>query len=159
MRSSTITKHAWPCGGAVRRGGRATIALFACSGDVGARRHAAEWFDVFRHVMDTESRTVIVHRMHLLLRRELGQGIDEARTLADPLYARDVLLVCDAMHGSELPGLAAHYRRVATLPAARPADADELRADADPPTPRGAGGGAAPPARRWLSPARWLARP
>jgi hypothetical protein len=109
--------------------------------------------------MDTDSRTVIVHRMHLLLRRELGQGIDEARTLADPLYARDVLLVCDAMHGSELPGLAAHYRRVHTLTAARPADADELRADADPPTPRGSAGSAAPPARRWLSPARWLARP
>jgi len=52
----------------------------------------------------------IANRIHLLLLRELGQGIDVKRMLAEPLYARDVLLVCDAKPGSDLDSLAQHFR-------------------------------------------------
>jgi hypothetical protein len=44
------------------------------------------------------------------LKRELGQGIDVARMLGEPLYSRDVLFVCDALRGTELPDLARRYR-------------------------------------------------
>jgi hypothetical protein len=58
----------------------------------------------------------IAVRIDTLLLREIDQGIDTARMLAEPHYARDVLLVCDAMRGTEAPDLASHYRR-ATLAA------------------------------------------
>jgi hypothetical protein len=50
-------------------------------------------------------------RINALLQRELGQGIEPARMLAEPLYRRDVLLVCDALRGSEVAELAARFRR------------------------------------------------
>lgn len=52
----------------------------------------------------------IAQRISILLKQELGQGVDAARLVSDPLYARDVLLVCDALQGSELGGLAARFR-------------------------------------------------
>jgi hypothetical protein len=52
----------------------------------------------------------IADRMHTLLVSWLGQGIDSPRMLADPLYARDVLLVCDAMPGTELAQLSQLFR-------------------------------------------------
>jgi hypothetical protein len=126
--------------------------------------------------MDTDARQALAQRIHLLLRRELGQGIDVARTLADALYARDVLLVCDAMTGSELASLALQYRGVEP-PAAR-ASAADVAAPSGPPSlwpqnhadfaasgPAGqdtavlvqrSGIAAAP--RHWLSPSRWLGR-
>ncbi len=58
----------------------------------------------------------IAVRIDALLLREIDQGIDTARMVADSRYARDVLLVCDAMRGTEAPGLAGHFRR-ATLSA------------------------------------------
>jgi hypothetical protein len=61
--------------------------------------------------MNTRRCLKISIRMNGLLRRELGEGIEPARMLADPLYARDVLLVCDALRGSELAELAARLRR------------------------------------------------
>jgi hypothetical protein len=59
-------------------------------------------------------RKKLAQRIDLLLQRELGQGIDSQRMLAQPLYARDVLLVCDAMKGSELAQLAAQFRQATT---------------------------------------------
>ncbi|MDP3084415.1 MAG: hypothetical protein Q8N44_12115 [Rubrivivax sp.] len=55
--------------------------------------------------MNTTERLQIASRIHQRLRRELGQGIDAERLLADRLYARDVLLVCQAL-GGELATLA-----------------------------------------------------
>jgi len=52
----------------------------------------------------------IANRIHLLLLRELGQGVDVKRMLTEPLYARDILLVCEAMPGSDLDSLAKHFR-------------------------------------------------
>ena len=52
----------------------------------------------------------IAQRMNVLLQRELAQGIDVQRMLAQPLYARDVLLVCEAMRDSDLAVLAQQYR-------------------------------------------------
>jgi hypothetical protein len=122
--------------------------------------------------MEPDTRPHIAQRIHLLLRRELGQGIDVVRMQADPLYARDVLLVCDAMPGSELATLAQQFR--ATEPAAAPGAADAGAAshwpqahsdfgaskpagqDSEPPLPPM---GSPATMRHWLSPARWLGRP
>ena len=41
-------------------------------------------------------RLQLATRIHYALLREIGQGIDVGRLLKHPLYARDVLLVCDA---------------------------------------------------------------
>jgi hypothetical protein len=53
----------------------------------------------------------IAGRINALLVREMGQGIDPARMLTEPLYARDVLLVCEALPGSELAELAPKFRQ------------------------------------------------
>jgi hypothetical protein len=122
--------------------------------------------------MDTDTRQQIAHRIHLLLRRELGQGIEEARMLADPLYARDVLLVCDAMPASGLAALAQQFRAIeppagtvraaeAAAPLRWPHEPSGFSAS----RPTGQYSVAALPhgrkpaaARRWLSPTRWLGR-
>ena len=52
----------------------------------------------------------IASRISALLQRELGQGVDAMRMVAEPMYARDVLLVCEAMEGSELAELAPQFR-------------------------------------------------
>jgi hypothetical protein len=64
-----------------------------------------------KRAMNTRRCLKIAARMNGLLKRELGQGLVPARMLAEPLYARDVLLVCEAVRGSELPDLAARFRR------------------------------------------------
>jgi hypothetical protein len=55
----------------------------------------------------------IADRIDALLQAQLGQGIDLQRMLAEPLYARDVLLVCDSHRGHELAELARYYRLAA----------------------------------------------
>ena len=65
-------------------------------------------------VMHTRHGLKIADRIHLLLVREIGQGLDRQRMVNEPLYARDVLLVCDALHGTDGPLLAGHFRRAAT---------------------------------------------
>lgn len=57
-----------------------------------------------------DPRTVLANRIDLHLRQQLGQGIDTARALRDERYVRDVLLVCDAMVGTDLPRLARQFR-------------------------------------------------
>jgi hypothetical protein len=59
-------------------------------------------------------------RIDTRLRAALSEGIDAQRMVADPLYARDVLLVCDAMAGSDLQTLASLYRKAAAPDSARP---------------------------------------
>ena len=76
----------------------------------------------------------IAARMNGLLKSELGQGIVPARMLAEPLYARDVLLVCEALRGNELAELAPRFRQA-------------LAADAD---------GATAPRRSGFSASRFL---
>ncbi len=66
--------------------------------------------------MNTRHCLKIAIRIDALLVRELGQGMDANRMVAEPRYARDVLLVCDAMRDTDAPELAGHYRR-ATLAA------------------------------------------
>jgi hypothetical protein len=43
----------------------------------------------------------------------LGEGINAKRMVSQPLYARDVLLVCDALIGTELQALAVQFRQAA----------------------------------------------
>ena len=108
------------------------------------------------------ARYAIAESIGRLLERDLGEGVDARRMLNDPLYARDVLLVCEAERGSELHALARQFRKA---PAFRMRDPT--------PTAPGAGAGAsrarvpsdlaslaAGEARRrpWYSPARWLGR-
>ncbi|MBA4177327.1 MAG: hypothetical protein C0505_12340 [Leptothrix sp. (in: Bacteria)] len=60
--------------------------------------------------MNSRRSLKIAQRISALLQRELGQGVDAKRMLAEPMYARDVLLVCEALPGSELAELAARFR-------------------------------------------------
>lgn len=60
------------------------------------------------HLSDRQQ---MAQRLHQLLLHELSYGIDVAQLLNEPLYARDVLLVCEALRGTELATLAADYRR------------------------------------------------
>ncbi len=59
-----------------------------------------------------DPRAVIASRIDLQLRRHLGQPVDTHRALHDKRYILDLLLVCDAMEGTELPQLAAQYRAI-----------------------------------------------
>jgi hypothetical protein len=89
--------------------------------------------------MNTRRCLKIAERMNALLLHELGQGVDGLRMVAEPLYARDVLLVCDAMPGTELATLAQQYRVAATEPAQ--ASAAPARAAAGAPRTQQAGPG------------------
>jgi hypothetical protein len=60
------------------------------------------------------SRQQIARRIHQLLLREIGHEIQIERLLAEPRYARDVLLVCDACPGGELVPLAGLFRQAET---------------------------------------------
>jgi hypothetical protein len=59
-----------------------------------------------------DPRTVIASRIDLQLRRHLGQAVDPHRALHDSRYILDLLLVCDAMEGTDLPQLAQQFRTV-----------------------------------------------
>jgi hypothetical protein len=69
----------------------------------------------------------IAARINALLVREMGQGIDPARMLTEPLYARDVLLVCEALPGTELAELAPKFRQALAA-----AEADHEARDGQP---------------------------
>ena len=56
------------------------------------------------------NRLELASRIHQQMLRELGQGIEVERMLTQDRYARDVLLVCDALRGSELAVMAAEFR-------------------------------------------------
>jgi len=124
--------------------------------------------------MDSHHRLNLATRIHLGLMQELGQGIDVKQMLGSALYARDVLLVCQAFPGSDLQRLGEQFRQAtAELIASRaarpsgwlrnssgfglskPATASSYPgfddfADSLPDTRQ--------PARRWLTPSTWFAR-
>ena len=56
------------------------------------------------------SRLQLAQRIQALLARDIEHTIEVDRLLADPRYARDVLLVCEAVPGGELVPLAALFR-------------------------------------------------
>ena len=58
-----------------------------------------------------DQRHIIVSRIDLQLRRHLGQAVDAHRAVSDTRYAKDLLLVCDAMEGTDLPQLASQFRQ------------------------------------------------
>ena len=68
------------------------------------------------------TRLQLAQRIHELLLREIGHAIEVERLLADPRYARDVLLVCDAGPGGELQPLVSLFRQASRPMAARPDD-------------------------------------
>jgi hypothetical protein len=113
--------------------------------------------------MNNARRLQIANRIHLHLLRELNQGIEVGRFLAEPLYARDVLLVCDAMPGSDLASLAQHFRTASAERIEAPGRASDFGRDSSGfdhsrPAPEVDAETAAPPvgARHWYSPSRWL---
>ena len=121
--------------------------------------------------MESPTRPQLANRIHLGLMRELGQGIDVKQMLHSALYARDVLLVCQAYPDTELPQLAEQFRQATadrivrrasraesgfghSKPPLASAGFDQF-AESLPPT------GAArerAPSRRWLTPSTWFAR-
>jgi hypothetical protein len=64
--------------------------------------------------MDTARCQQLAEQLHTLLMQQLGMGLDVARMVGEPLYARDVLLVCAAHPGTALAALAWEYRDAAT---------------------------------------------
>jgi hypothetical protein len=114
-----------------------------------------------------DPRTVIAQHIDRQLRDCLGQGVDAHRALSDSRYARDMLLVCDAMTGTELPQLARQFR-VAGKRIAR--EARRPGHDAGPPQGWAANtsgfGVTQPPAKAdkrqrndkkpWFAPSRWF---
>ncbi len=66
--------------------------------------------------MNTRHCLNIANRIHCLLQAELDQGVDAERMVADRLYARDVLLVCEGFGSGELPQLAQQFRSAALAP-------------------------------------------
>jgi hypothetical protein len=65
--------------------------------------------------MDKQRCLKVALRISARLQSELGEGIDAQRMLSDALYQRDVLLVCDALVGTELQRLAGSFRRAFSL--------------------------------------------
>ncbi len=101
----------------------------------------------------------IGNRINIVLHRQLQTGIDVRRLIDDALYARDVLLVCDAMPGTDLVALARDFRRALAEPpeeadsgwgfdVTRPATDSELPSEQ---AERRARSG-------WFTPSRWLGR-
>ena len=119
--------------------------------------------------MNTRRCLRIAERINSQLVRGLARGIDPQRMLAEPLYARDVLLVCDAHHGSDLASLAQHIRLAAAEPpvasrhpsswgaestgfgASRHSLHSGFDAQSQDPAPSQRAGA-------WYSPARWLGK-
>ncbi len=79
----------------------------------GAPLPGSAHFKVTRPRMNAHRCLKIAERISVEMTRALGQGIDGRRMVHEPLYARDVLLVCDALPGTELALLAGKYRRAA----------------------------------------------
>jgi hypothetical protein len=118
-----------------------------------------------------DPRSVIANRIDLQLRHHLGQGVDTSRALNDVRYARDMLLVCDAMQGTGLPLLARQFRNAERLPAlaaeqravgrnAGPPQAWGANTSGfgltRPPSPAGDGKDSDAAKQPWFSPSRWL---
>jgi hypothetical protein len=66
--------------------------------------------------MNIQRCLTIAVRIKALLQFELDHAIDPQRMVDEPLYARDVLLVCDTFHDGDLASLARHFRTAAAEP-------------------------------------------
>ena len=66
------------------------------------------------------TRLQLAQRIHQLLLREIDHAIEVERLLADPRYARDVLLVCEAVPGGELQPLVGLFREASRPVTGRP---------------------------------------
>lgn len=123
--------------------------------------------------MDMPHRQQLATRIHLGLMRELGQGIDIRQMLHSAVYARDVLLVCQAYPGTELALLGDQFRRAtAEMNAQRPAQTPRTARhrsgfeSSEPPTLSTTSFDdfidslppVRSPARRWLQPSTWFTR-
>jgi hypothetical protein len=62
-------------------------------------------------------RLQLAQRIHQVLVREIDHAIEVERLVTDTRYARDVLLVCDALPGSEAQALATQFRALPPPPA------------------------------------------
>jgi hypothetical protein len=121
------------------------------------------------------SRLRIATRIHYLLARYLGDGIDVGAMLKREDYAREVLFVCDASDDAELQALARQYREAPAIdaslavrptgaPAAgRPAPQDTAWAQdtsgfgvSRPPAAAGAAQLSTRRAARWYKPSTWF---
>ena len=106
----------------------------------------------------------ITNRINLLLLREIGHGVEVRRMFGDPLYARDVLLVCEAFPGTDLASMAQHFRVALAEWQDEQARGSSFGSDSSgfglSRPSRGFDAGIAPPhhARSWFSPARWIGR-
>lgn len=76
--------------------------------------------------MSDPERLQLAQRMSALLQRELGERVDGQRMLAQPLYARDVLLVCRALTNTDGPELAQRFETSDLAPAVQPLPAAAL---------------------------------
>jgi hypothetical protein len=70
------------------------------------------------------TRLLLASRIQLLLFRELGEKIVIDRLLTNDLYARDVLLACEATRKDELVTLAQRFRHAAPRPGHEPQAAE-----------------------------------
>lgn len=119
--------------------------------------------------MDPHHRRLLAHRIHLGLMRELGQGIDITQMLSSALYARDVLLVCQAYPDTELPVLGDQFRHATAAASTRHTDCsrDSSSFGVSRPAVSAHSGfdeftdalaKSRQPTRRWLTPSTWFAR-
>jgi len=119
--------------------------------------------------MDTLHRRLLANRIHLALMRELGQGIDLKQMLNSALYARDVLLVCQAYPDTELPQLSEQFREATAEQMTRRTEWPRDSSGFGNSRPAASGhsdfdefaealADARQPARRWLTPSTWFAR-
>jgi hypothetical protein len=100
------------------------------------------------------TRLQLASRIQLLLFRELGEKIVIDRLLTNDLYARDVLLACEALRSDELVQLAQHFRKASERGGGRtPQDfdwADDTSGFGVDAPPRARRRGWFATARRWL---------
>ncbi len=68
---------------------------------------------------NANTRLRIATRIHFLLLRHLGEGVDVARMLKSDAEAREVLWVCEGSGNGELVTLARQYRAACHAPASR----------------------------------------
>ena len=124
--------------------------------------------------VDPHHRLQIAQRIHQELLRELGQGIDVKQMLNSALYARDVLLVCQAYPGADLQRLGEQFRHASAQAIAQAAEGprawqhDSSGLGVSRPTSTAAHSDfdslvdglhdARPAARRWLTPSTWFSR-
>ncbi|MDQ2778899.1 MAG: hypothetical protein M3Y32_05000, partial [Pseudomonadota bacterium] len=77
--------------------------------------------------MDLLTTPELLQRIDALVLHATGLSVEADRMQADPLYARDVLLVCDALQDSEGPVLAERLRALQNLNSASAASRAEAR--------------------------------